>query len=387
MKVIHINHYSSSTITSDYEASQTKDWYARTAFALKKRFPKYEVECWAPEIKYKKEKTFVKNGVKFRIFPSTFHLVFPIEYSQKMIKALKKELRQNPDTVIHLHEYHTLHAYIIALLHKKHKIVAQHHGAKNPLNYILRYKLLTPLFPFLLILELIERHALKKISVFFCLNQQEVNHLKKFIKRAQIKFQPMGTDDFFFSRIPKKKARQELINRGYDISHNKLILYVGRLVRQKGIQYLIKSISNLPEDLKKETKLFILGVGPYQKKLEHLIKKHKINAVFTGFLGKERKLFYAASDLFVLPSLNEGFGVVLVEALASNTQVIGTNVGGIPSIILPKKNGYIVPVKDTKKLKEKIELSLRHPLRNVSKYAEKYSWDTIIKNTEKYYRL
>src|SRR3989344_6724081 len=121
IKVIQISHESHSYFDKNEENLKKliiSDWYALTAMQLKKYYPKIEVECWTPEKIYKKEKTFIKNNVKFRIFPTTFSLAYALDFSMPMLRALKKEAEKakenNTELIIHLHEYHNLHGLVIA---------------------------------------------------------------------------------------------------------------------------------------------------------------------------------------------------------------------------------------------------------------------------------
>ena len=86
MKVIHINNFSSSLLLEDYEADIIANFYSKTAQEIKKYHPELDVECWTPERRYSKERSFKRNGIRYRVFPS-FAFAFGREISLKMLKG------------------------------------------------------------------------------------------------------------------------------------------------------------------------------------------------------------------------------------------------------------------------------------------------------------
>ncbi|MBC7119211.1 MAG: glycosyltransferase family 4 protein, partial [Methanobacteriaceae archaeon] len=129
-----------------------------------------------------------------------------------------------------------------------------------------------------------------------------------------------------------------------------IILFVGNLVPQKGIEYLIKA----KKYLKKDSKLVIVGGGPLLKKLKDITKKENIKDVlFTGPRTDINNIM-AAADIIVLPSISEGFPIVLLEAMAMGKPVVATKVGGIPEIV-DEKVGILVEPKNPRRLADAIE--------------------------------
>lgn len=178
-----------------------------------------------------------------------------------------------------------------------------------------------------------------------------------------------------------------------------LILSVGRLVDWKGTEYLVRSV----ESLKKYflgIKLVIIGEGPEKEKLERLVQDLKLsnNVIFKGYLDNEGVInHYRIADVFVLPSIDlngqtEGLGVVLLEAMACNVPVIGSNVGGIPDIIRDGWNGFLVPEKDPKAIAEKIKIILEDDklreeftINGYITLKNNFSWDIIQRKNEEIY--
>lgn len=124
------------------------------------------------------------------------------------------------------------------------------------------------------------------------------------------------------------------------------IIYVGRLVHEKGLDHLIRAI-RLLIDAGMAAELRIVGDGPEKARLENLSRELGIES-HCRFLGQisyggELNGVYQGGDVFVLPSLSEGMGKVLLEAMANGLPVVASDVGGIPYLIENMKNGVLVP--------------------------------------------
>jgi len=114
-----------------------------------------------------------------------------------------------------------------------------------------------------------------------------------------------------------------------------LLLYVGRLSAEKGIERLKPIIKALPD-----ARLALVGNGPHRKTLEHHFKG--LPVFFAGFLhGEELASAYASSDVFVMPSRTETLGLVILEAMASSLPVVAARAGGIPELIQEGVSGYL----------------------------------------------
>jgi len=179
---------------------------------------------------------------------------------------------------------------------------------------------------------------------------------------------------------------------GWDTNHT-ILISVGRLEEIKGIRYLIDAI-NIIKRKKLDTKLIIIGDGPQKKDLELQAEKLKLDhyVEFMGSLPHEKVLEYmAASDIFVLPSLNEGFPNVCLEAMASGLPIIATNIGGMSEIVEDGTNGYLVEPQNSVQIAGKVEKlvadnDLREKFANESKMKVKnYELNLIVEKIEKVY--
>ena len=145
----------------------------------------------------------------------------------------------------------------------------------------------------------------------------------------------LSEDEISALRIEKR--------RQLSVSEDDIIIgYVGRLSREKGIEYLIKAGAILKEK-NKSFKIWIIGDGKERKELEKVSSKMMLQdfILFTGFLSDVERWF-PAMDVFVLPSLTEGTPMALLEAMSHGLPVIASKVGGVPDIIKSGANGLLV---------------------------------------------
>jgi glycosyltransferase involved in cell wall biosynthesis len=132
------------------------------------------------------------------------------------------------------------------------------------------------------------------------------------------------------------------------------IIFVGRLIECKGIPFLVKGFEQILNH-NINAKLFLVGDGEEGDRLREDTSKLNIkqHVVFLGYRSNPQA-FIRKADLLVLPSSEEGFGRVLLEAMDVGTPVIGTRIGGIPEIIEHGVNGFLVDYGDVDSLKQSI---------------------------------
>lgn len=174
-------------------------------------------------------------------------------------------------------------------------------------------------------------------------------------------------------------------DQGYSI-----VLFVGRLTIQKGIQYLLEAAKQVIENRPK-TLFVIAGSGELQESLIRLSAKLKIskNILFTGWIGGgQRTSLYSVADLFVMPSISEPFGLVSLEAATHNTPIILSKTSGAKEIL---KNAIAVDYWDTDLTAEMIFSVLEYaPLKNLlSELAflesQSATWELATKKITKLY--
>ena len=168
-----------------------------------------------------------------------------------------------------------------------------------------------------------------------------------------------------------KKTREEIRKELNLKKDDKVLISIGRLFKAKGYPYLIEAIKILKSKYP-DIKLLIIGEGEEKNKLETQIRGLNLEKnIF--LLGRKENVsnYLNASDIFVLASLWEGFGLAIVEAMACGLPVITTNVGGIPEIIKDKISGLLVNPKDFKILAQKIDYLLNLDADSKERFALK----------------
>ncbi len=173
---------------------------------------------------------------------------------------------------------------------------------------------------------------------------------------------------FFQKEIKKWRSQKLRVKARVRVKTDNVILYVGQLIERKGVGYLIKAFAKLREEFK-DVSLLIVGYGLLEGELRELVRKRRIPDVFfiIGRDWREMPIFYAIADLFVLPSLEEVWGLVINEAMVAGLPVITTDrAGASVDLIEEGRNGYIIESKNLqalykamKKIIENAELSIK----------------------------
>nr|WP_321352418.1 glycosyltransferase family 4 protein [uncultured Methanoregula sp.] len=177
------------------------------------------------------------------------------------------------------------------------------------------------------------------------------------------------------------------------LKKTKNIIFVGRLHSVKGVQYLITAMKQIHDEMP-DVRLLLVGDGSERFFLENLTSIFGLSDCvdFIGKVPHEKIADYMnRSDIFVLPSISESFGMVNLEAMACGLPIVASRVGGIPDIVLDNVNGYLVEPKNSEAIAEKILLLLRNDQQRQEisetnrKKAKQYEWWTIIDKIEKIY--
>ncbi|HGE71716.1 TPA: glycosyltransferase family 1 protein [Candidatus Poribacteria bacterium] len=232
-----------------------------------------------------------------------------------------------------------------------------------------------------------ERLALKRLS--YILANSKYTALV-----AQIKYPEVASKiEVCYKGVDWRKYLPVIELRKNNSPHTPRVLFVGGNMQRKGIRTLIRAapfiIKKLPE-----TAFLIVGEDPaiplYKKMAHRLGVGEYFN--FLGWKSQEELItIYAQSDVFVMPSIFEAFGLVFLEAMASGLPVIGTRVGGIPEIIENNKNGLLLPPEDTFSLAEAIVKLIvdkkywRQLSMNALESVRQYSVETMLENIYKIY--
>ncbi len=204
---------------------------------------------------------------------------------------------------------------------------------------------------------------------------------------------PPGVDLELFKPIDQKEAREE-INIQNDL---KVILFVGRLERLKGLDTLLEALSMIDQE---KINLLVVG-GLYNISEVSRLKKicsdfnllEKVH--FIGSINRnDLKYYYNSSDICVLPSYYESFGLSALEAAACGVPVVASKKGGLSSIVIDKKTGYLLQWRCPGPFVEKLEIllkskDLRESMgKNARQHAEKLNWDESVNSLKQlFYKL
>jgi D-inositol-3-phosphate glycosyltransferase len=223
------------------------------------------------------------------------------------------------------------------------------------------------------------------------------------VDESKIVVVPCGVNLERFHPIDRAEARDKLgLANG-----RRLIVFVGRMDPVKGLDVLLEAMCELSRRIErchaKDLSLAIIG-GDQESHLEALMNDAKCLQDITRefglddlimFIGSQSQetlpYYYSASEVCVMPSLYESFGMVALEAMACGTPVIASRVGGLTYTVRDGETGFLVPEKDPKALAEKLELlltdeCLRKRLgHRATQVVRAYSWDVVTEAVEDVY--
>lgn len=130
-------------------------------------------------------------------------------------------------------------------------------------------------------------------------------------------------------------------------------VYIGRLDDIKGIKFLVEAWKNIDKDIN----LYIIGTGPEEEKLKHIISENRLNNVkLLGFIEREDafKVIEKSRAIIVPSQWNEPFGMVIIEAFSKSVPVIASNIGSIPYIVTNNLDGILIKHNDNFELKKAV---------------------------------
>ncbi|MCK9186700.1 glycosyltransferase family 4 protein [Candidatus Gracilibacteria bacterium] len=212
-----------------------------------------------------------------------------------------------------------------------------------------------------------KKYGLKNVSKIVTVSNENQKLLKKLfpLHKEKIEVIQNGIDiDWWQSQVlrftenDREKTKNEVFNAEKDTL---IIISVAELHERKGLKYLIKAMSTIKEKYP-NIKLVIVGEGPDRKNLENLIEDLKLeNHIILLGRRKEIPKLLKSSNIFVLPSRREAFGLVNLEAMITPLPVIASKVGGIPEIIKDGETGILVEPENEKELAQALEALISDP--------------------------
>jgi len=257
------------------------------------------------------------------------------------VRQIEEYIEEDGIDLLHTHGYKAdLYGYIAA--RRSHKpIVATCHNWVGGTTALGIYNHL-------------DRMALKRFHAVAAVSDSVVQRLlDSGVPAKKIRTIPNGIDVHAFERAQPLPA--------LDFDGDKVVGMVARLDLQKGFEYLLRAARDLCVAFP-SLKVVIVGDGPDRGAIEGMIQRFGLlsNVILAG-PHSDMPGIYASIDIFVLPSLNEGLPMTILEAMAASRPVIATRVGAVPSLIRDGETGLLVNPGDTHGLRSAIARLLSQP--------------------------
>ena len=304
----------------------------------------HEVTILTTAFDYNKEDTDSIKNLEMVPIDYRFNLALFI-YSPKIKKWLKEHVKEYD--IIHLHELRSYQNNVVVKFAKKYNIpyILQPHAStpKHVNKSFIKY----------LYDIAYGNNIMQNATTTIAVSEEEAYHDKKMhAQDVQVIYNGMNISDY--KNLPTKGS---YLDKNI---HSPYILYLGRLDKLKGIDILIQAFSKLPKELN-QYKLIIAGKKTaYQKELEEIIKKEKIEdkVIFKGFVEEKDKIsMYHDASLFVNPvKYMGGVSITVFESLLSQTPIIVTPESG--ELVKKIGAGSLVEYGDINSLKDEIIKSL-----------------------------
>ncbi len=312
----------------------------------------------------------VKPGVVVMRNPLALSLLGEIEYLKKF-------------DIIHAHDEHAFTTNIAALTKKKHgrALVVHSHGLFYPEGVLdsLAIRVYN---------RTLGKWSLKSADKVIALSRSDGRFIENLgVEKEKIEIIPNAIDpaDYDTSIDPGDFIEKHGLN-GW-----KVVLYVGAIIKRKGLNYLIKAIYSIKK--KHKVKLLVVGKGKFKKECEELVEKLELqeNVVFLGRIPREDLMkAYKTADVFALPSLVEGVPTVILESYLYGKPVVAFDIPEIAEYF--SKSALLVPPGDFKKLANAIEQLFEEP-EKASNFVKEgrnllskaFSWSRVTKDIVKVY--
>lgn len=314
----------------------------------------HDVEVITTDPSGKLKKKDMINGVKVTRFKS-----FAPGNAYYFAPQIYLYLKNHKYDVIHAHSYHALPALFAAISERKKKFVFSpyyHGGGHTPFRNLLHK-------PY----KLFGKMIFSRADTVICISEYEKRLVESDFNVAEktIKI-PNGLNLSEFENLKRQKNE----------SDEKIILYVGRLEEYKGVQYIINCLPELDN-----CRLIVVGKGPYEDELRLLAEKLRVSERIEWLKDVPRKKLiecYFSSDVFVMLSKKEAYGITVAEALISNTPCIVANGSALSEFIDGEYCLGIDNPIDVSELTNKIKLQIFRE-KKIGKMKKKVlSWENVV---------
>jgi glycosyltransferase involved in cell wall biosynthesis len=257
----------------------------------------------------------------------------------------------------------TIHTFDIVHLHEPRSfqsVVVNHYASRSSIPQVLQSHGTLPIIMSRFISKMlfdrfVGKRILGSVSRMLAVNKVEAMHYRRIgIERERIDILPNGIDFSKYLKLPSPG----IFRAKYGINdEDKIILFLGRLHKSKGLGVLIEAYSRLQQSIKN---IVLVIAGPDEGIANDLLKQVcKLglteNVLLSGPLyGTDKLAAYVDSDVFVLPSFYEIFGIVLLEAAACSIPIVASNISPIAEIISHQDNGLLFQSGNAKALEKSL---------------------------------
>ena len=323
----------------------------------------------------------ILRAEEIKLFPLSVHNRFDLRTPYNLARIVK----ENAVTILHSHGGGRAD-FFIYLTSKLANIPIK---ITTVANLVERWFDVNPIQ--LSVYKKIQRKTEKTFDHFICVSDYLADHLirQHGLDRTKINTIYNGVDLGYFEETPDcSRIKNEFLQRGEQI----LIGAVGRLVAEKGLKYLLTAIPNVLKRFS-EARLLLVGDGPLRKDLEKIVIDLDLTGkvTFVGFRSDIKDIL-SSLDILVLPSLLEGFPMIILEAMAMATPIVASDIPGIREQIIDGESGILVPTKDSNALASAItrilenkQAARRIGLKAKKTVDEKFSIERMVAETESLY--
>ncbi|MGH8314085.1 MAG: glycosyltransferase family 4 protein [Steroidobacterales bacterium] len=250
--------------------------------------------------------------------------------------ALAREIVTTGTTIVHINTSLNRRAfwrdlvYLVVAKLCDARVIYQVHGGALPFEFCAGKPVLRAAL----------RRALAAVDVVVVLARIELEAYRRFAPGRPIELIPNAIDFTAYRSLKRRQPRPEAPVH---------IVYLGRLVREKGVYELLRGFASACA-AGANARLTIAGQGPDEKRLEHAATNLGLRAdvqFLEPAFGLQKLQLLASADLFVLASYSEGLPYALLEGMAAGAAIIATPVGAIPDVVVPGVHGLFVPTHDS----------------------------------------
>ena len=236
--------------------------------------------------------------------------------------------------------------------------------------------------------------SFKSVIEFAINNSDAVTAVSKSLKKEtldsfKLKKEIQVVPNFIDSKLYKFE-NDKVLRRSFAKDSEKIIIHISNFRKVKRVQDVLKVFAKIRKEI--PSKLLLIGDGPERLEMEQLCRNLDLcdNVRFIGKLKAVERVL-SVSDLFLLPSETESFGLVALEAMASKVPVISSNSGGLPEVNIEGKTGFLLDVKDIDSMAKKAillladENTLEQFKKNAFSHAMEFDLPNILPLYEKIY--